>query len=406
MEDVISHERERAFARRAITTADLAKWSGITFESAGRLEDMPVFIPGLTEGESKSLKFRHLAFSDSRSPSEECRRFALSNDGKFLAASFWNSEALVWRLSDGLLVQRLQHQGHTGDVRSLSFSPDNHTLVSGSDDGSAIVWDIRNGRVLLRLEGQGKSVRRVAYAPHGTLIATASTQIGSGNNRSVKIWDTSTGACLHSFSYDEEIETLAFSSDGARLCIELEKHCLLYDIQTYALIATLQHDAGKTLTWSMAHEGDRIATASDGRVAIWSGVTGDKILAIEHPQELSRPVTFSPDGTEVLAGCLADKTAVTFDSRTGQLRHTFQLSDGAYRVAYSPDGEYVVLGDDNDDSGELQIFDAKSGSFLAKLEAEGKLFRVEFVPDSHHLLIDFRYQPLRLCDVQDIMRMR
>ncbi|EKM58879.1 uncharacterized protein PHACADRAFT_248983, partial [Phanerochaete carnosa HHB-10118-sp] len=143
--DVVSHERKRAFTRRTIIAPDLAKWSGITFENAGRMEDMLVFIPGPTEEESIPLKLQYLVFADSRDTSKTCQCFALSNDGKLLAASFWSSDVLVWRLSDGLLVQRLHHQNHKYQVVSLSFSPSNRTLVSGSLNESTVVWDIRSG---------------------------------------------------------------------------------------------------------------------------------------------------------------------------------------------------------------------------------------------------------------------
>ncbi|EKM58914.1 uncharacterized protein PHACADRAFT_86507, partial [Phanerochaete carnosa HHB-10118-sp] len=183
MEDVICNERSRAVARRTITRSDLAKWPYIATNDAGLLDDGHAFI-GTTEAKARSVKLKHLVFAGSHYPSKYLRRYTLSVDGKLLAGSFNASDILVWRLSDGLLVQRLQHRGHTDNVRSLSFSPNNQTLVSGSNDKNAIVWDVRSGHVLLRLEGHSGRVTIVTYAPHGALIVTASEE-----DNSMKIWD-------------------------------------------------------------------------------------------------------------------------------------------------------------------------------------------------------------------------
>lgn len=397
MEDVIGHERERAFARRTITVSDSAKWSGITFEGAGRLEDILVFIPGPTGEEGRPLKLKNLVFADSRDTSKGCYCSALSSDGKLLAASFGTRDVLVWRLFDGLLVQRLQHRGHTGIVNSLSFSTNNRTLVSASDH-DAIVWDTRSGRVLLRLEGHHGLVGAVAYAPNGALIAIAS----NGDN-SVKIWDALTGACLYSFSVGEDIYKLTFSSDSSRLCTELDDSYLLYNMKPYTPIATLRHDSRGVLFGSMSRQGDRIVTVSSSQVNVWSAETGDEIFAVNHPQQLAWPVTFSPDGAEVLVVCRAHNTAVTYDSRTGQLHRIFNLSSLARCAVYSPDGDYVVFGDVGN---ELQVFDATSGTFLAEFEAGGDLRDIQFVPNSNALLMKFKDRPLVLCNIRDIMRMR
>ncbi|EKM54864.1 uncharacterized protein PHACADRAFT_97392 [Phanerochaete carnosa HHB-10118-sp] len=235
---------------------------------------------------------------------------------------FGTGDVLIWRLSDGLLVQRLQRQVHTDAVRSLSFSPNSQAVVSGSEDKSAIVWDIRSGGVLLCLEGHSEPVDTVMYAPHGLFIATASF------DSFIKIWDALTGACLHSFIVSGGITGLVFSSN-----------------------------------FSLSRRGDRIATASGGELKIWSVTTGEELLTINHRRNLFYPVILSLDDAEVLVSCPQDKNVVAYDSRTGQLRRVFALSDQARCAAYSPGGDFIVLGEWG---GELKVFDAKSGDTRCK----------------------------------------
>ncbi|EKM56983.1 uncharacterized protein PHACADRAFT_208150 [Phanerochaete carnosa HHB-10118-sp] len=291
MEDVISHEQALGFTRRVITASDSAEWPDASIDGVGCqcLKDGRVFI-GPSNAETRPLNLQRLAFTDSRNPSHRCHSLALSADGKFLAASF---------------------NSHTESVSALCFSLIDYTLVSGSDDGTVIVWDTRCGHVLLHLV-HGEPVGSIAYAPQNALIAT-----GSATNGSMKVWDASSGACLHSFSVDGKLYMLAFSPHSSCLCVDLGAFCILYDIHTYARTATLQHDVEKWLQSSMSHQGDCIVTGSalniPGPVKIWSTATGEELLTIDHPKKLSRPVAFSPDGAEVVAGCDADTTAVTYD---------------------------------------------------------------------------------------------
>ncbi|EKM57022.1 uncharacterized protein PHACADRAFT_254499, partial [Phanerochaete carnosa HHB-10118-sp] len=253
MEDIISHEQELTFTRRTITAPDLAEWPDAAVDAAGRLEDGSVFTDS-SKAETRSLKSKQIVFADSRDPYRHCLRFALSADGKLLAASFGRSDVLVWRLSDGLLVQLLHCQDHLYQVLGLSFSPVDSNLASGSRDGTATVWDTRHGRILLHLEGNGGPVSSIAYAPNGAVIAT-----GSHKDKSVKIWDASSGACLHSFSANEVVYKLAFSpGDNSCLYAELETSSIIYDIHTCTHTATLQLGAGKMLYSSMSHQGDRV----------------------------------------------------------------------------------------------------------------------------------------------------
>ncbi|EKM56564.1 uncharacterized protein PHACADRAFT_253767 [Phanerochaete carnosa HHB-10118-sp] len=405
MEDVISREQSLTLSRRTLTAADLAEWPDAALDGAGQLEDAHVFT-GSSSAETRPLKLKQFIFTDSRDPSKDCECIGLSADGRLLAASFQSSDVLVWRVSDGLLVQRLHYQGHTDDVRALSFSPIDYTLVSGSLDRTAIVWDARRGRVLLRLEGHRGRVSSIAYAHHGAIIATGS----AGVDRSVKIWDASSGACLHSLRVDEDTYKLAFSPDSSYLCVELKTSCIAYDIRTYASTIMLQQLAGEALFSSMSYQGDRIVTCplSDlEQVKIWNATTGEELLTIDHPMKLSRPVAFSPDGAEMVAACEADMTAVTYDSRTGRLRHVFKLTKPVDSVMYSSDGYYVAFGASG--GSHVELYDAKSGMFLAKFdgrEEAGLILEVQFLSGSHTLITQFERGPLLLCNVQDVLRIR
>ncbi|EKM58803.1 uncharacterized protein PHACADRAFT_112900 [Phanerochaete carnosa HHB-10118-sp] len=398
-DDVESIVVPRTLARSTITPTDLVKWPGITLDGAGLPGARRVFI-GPTETEARSLKLRQLVFADSLNPSASCTRFSLSTDGKLLAACFGSSDILVWRLPDGLPVQRLHPHGHAKDVLSLAFSPDNRSLVSGSGDTTAIVWDIRHGRVFLRLEGHHGAVKRAVYAPHGALIATASQKVAM-------IWNASTGACLHSFDIEGMLYEVAFSLNNPHIYVDQGGPCLIYETQTYTRIAELRHGE-KSCESAESHQGDRIVTASpNGQVKIWSALTGQQLFAIDYPGGLSYPVTFSPDGSEILAACDPDETAVTFDSWTGELRRVYQLAGKLHHASYCPSRDYVALGDG---AGDLRVCDAKSGAFLARFQALNTEINREVWPrflfGGRNLVANFSDGLSLLHDMQDVLRLR
>ncbi|EKM58776.1 uncharacterized protein PHACADRAFT_248866 [Phanerochaete carnosa HHB-10118-sp] len=403
MEDVICHERECDFARRRITASDLAKSPNASLDGAGRLVDWRAFV-GPEEADARPLKSKQLVFTDPQHPDAECICYAVSTHGNLLAASFNSTDIFVWRLPDGLLVQRLHDQGHSENVRSLSFSSNGHTLVSGSDDKTAIVWDVQSGRVLRRLEEHRSGVDNTAYSPANTLIAT------SDLDKFVKIWDASTGACLHSFALSGYASRLIFSPDSSRLCIKVPDSCVIYDMQTYRRIAVLRHDNTDSISFSMTRRGDRIVTGASHRNGVmkWDATTGRDLMTIDDERRPTAPVAFSPDGTEILAGRYTDQMALAYDSRTAQLRHIFWLSHTPSHVAYSPNGDYVVFAGMR---GSLEVYGAKSRTFIGRVEGvrNAEIRGAEFLSDSQTVLLIFTrtsYEPLCLCNIHDLVRMR
>src|SRR6266496_2051449 len=104
------------------------------------------------------------------------------------------------------------YRRHTGNVRSVAWSPDNKRIASGSDDRTIQVWDAANGGHSFTYSGHASTVLAVAWSPDGRRIA-------SGNSDgTVQVWDTSTGNTLLTYrGHTDVVMSVAWSPDGKRI---------------------------------------------------------------------------------------------------------------------------------------------------------------------------------------------
>ncbi|MEM7130268.1 MAG: NB-ARC domain-containing protein [Chloroflexota bacterium] len=104
---------------------------------------------------------------------------------KFVSDTSSDDEA-TWARSPNLHLLR----GHSGPVRSVTFSPDGSQIASGSDDQTVRLWNAHTGQEMRQFQGHTAWVWRVVFNPDGTQLTSCS------NDGTVKIWDAERGMCL------------------------------------------------------------------------------------------------------------------------------------------------------------------------------------------------------------------
>ncbi|GJE93036.1 WD40 repeat domain-containing protein [Phanerochaete sordida] len=431
MEDLVSYQQEQKFMRPAtglaglsdlpqtsrehrpahppITTADLDDWPQITRKSAGTLTDSQIFL-GPTQSKACPVNYKAVVFGDAENMKiTRLRCVSLSPDGTLLAAATGNTIA-VWRVQDGLAVQRLDQGQHTAKIWSVAFSPDGQYVVSAVDDKLPLVcqWNVKTGNVVHRLEGHEEAVRYAAFSPDGAQIATRSRD-------SLRIWDASNGSLLHAITDLDAafgIQTL-FSPDGSRIAArsavsEEDTAVVVLDSRTAARTATLRRKD----IWRMAFapQGDRIAAGcTDGSACVWDAASGTALLELREHTDVVREVAFSPDGGE-LATASSDGTVVTCDARTGKRRFTFRVESVQGRdkeevntVAYSPKNDFIACGADD---GCVRVWNRRTGGFVAVFQGHSdSVWRVLFTPDGWDVLSYGFDHVVRLWSGRDALRL-
>ena len=131
---------------------------------------------------------------------------AFSPDGKRLASVFRNGTMTVWNTDTGKNMYNIR-QGKSLYV-GVWYSPDGKYIATCVGSECATV---RCGRAVKRqvtLHGDGNEITCVAFSPDGKRLVSGSS------SAPMKIWETSTGKELLTFSHARDLRGVAFSPDG------------------------------------------------------------------------------------------------------------------------------------------------------------------------------------------------
>ncbi|KAL4911194.1 hypothetical protein BDW74DRAFT_172659 [Aspergillus multicolor] len=260
----------------------------------------------------------------------------------------------------------------------------------------------------------------IIFSPDGKVLASTS---GS----TVRLWDTSTGECLHllqppsqpeslspvssqgnpcnefgdGWTISDAFSSIAFSSAGDMLASKFENMVLLWDVTTGQCLGTLQ---GHTLPVNqVAFSFDReilASTSSDKTVRLWDPVTRQCLSILEGHAGRVTAVAFSPAPYQpyqpiTLASASIDRTIRIWDALAGRCLHILETNTALIcTLVFSSDGKMLVSACGNKtnivyvevDLSAVQLWNPSTGHCLLTLEGHtGAVTAVAFSPDSNIL---------------------
>jgi WD40 repeat protein len=287
-----------------------------------------------------------------------------------------------------------------GTTYEAIYSPDGNMIVVAGSEG---IWlyDVNNLDAEPRLIADVHEVRfryerlivhevrRVAFSPDGTRIVSAS------NDGSARVWDVTSGEQIAiADGHTEQAYTAAFSPDGTQVVSGSDVGAQVWNAATGAPVAVLTTHRGHLVRATIGTarvssaafnpDGTHIALASGQTVRVWNPVNGEQIALLEGHSASVRRVAFSPDGMYIVSAS-DDSTVRVWDAISGQ--QTAILAGHAAWVnsaAFSPDGSQIVSA-----SGDLtvRIWSATIGEQVAVLTGHtGTVHSAAFSPDGKSII--------------------
>ena len=205
---------------------------------------------------------------------------AFSHDGRQLAATVGAGFVQLWEVSSGKLIDELVGSRVPG---GLSFSPDGRHLAVGASHPQfgdcARVWDLAAREATLPMP-QLSGVAELQFLPRTPLLASISTR-----NRTVQLLQSTTLQAEYGLSFGPTAMACATVSADGQLCATggdgIDRTVRIWDMTSGECLASLVGHEADICNLMFLPDGRTLASASaDGTVRLWDLYSGQESVVL------------------------------------------------------------------------------------------------------------------------------
>uniref|UniRef100_A0A914VXZ9 U5 small nuclear ribonucleoprotein 40 kDa protein n=1 Tax=Plectus sambesii TaxID=2011161 RepID=A0A914VXZ9_9BILA len=192
--------------------------------------------------------------------------------------------------------------GHEGEIYGGKFSPDGTCLASVGFDMRVFLWNVFGEcENFSCIKGHTGAIMEVHFAADSSMLFTAST------DKTVRVWDMETGACVRKFRGHTNFVNSCFparrgpqlvcsgSDDGTVKVWDTRKREAVTTLpNTYQLTAVTFNDTSEQV----------ISGGIDNDLKIWDLRKNDVFLAMRGHSDTVTGLSLSPDGSYVLSNSM------------------------------------------------------------------------------------------------------
>ena len=166
----------------------------------------------------------------------------------------------VWDVHSGCCLHTLE--GHSSWISCVDALQEQRVIVSGSNDKTVKLWKlvdlepIQSSRHMLQPSS-------ILFSPQGLVVSCVTHEI--------KVWDSESGQCLHTFQTPSSSIT-AILSDGRSLLVSgsTDGTINLWDLDKFLFVASLEGHQGEVTCLTCAGKSLLLSGSADGFVKLWS----------------------------------------------------------------------------------------------------------------------------------------
>mmetsp|Transcript_27828 Transcript_27828/g.78692 ORF Transcript_27828/g.78692 Transcript_27828/m.78692 type:complete len:862 (-) Transcript_27828:303-2888(-) len=348
---------------------------------------------------------------------------AMTADGRRAVTASWDRTARLWDLSS----RDKQEYGHRGPVRTVCTREGSNVVASCATDGTGLVWGLRgsNQPSFQPLRPLAPSATALALVSGG-LAGLQPLAVGIGADACLRLWDTSTGECLHESQLDcDSASTAALTPTpfgqqgpgapaGAPLLaagetalatcapgsgtVELWAVTRARSNARAGIVAQLEHeDTVEGLV--LSRDGEVAATLAGGRVRVWEAMAGDLngVLSTDEASEEVASIAISGDGEWIITATKGN-VAIVWGATSQQRHHELILSRQKLAstallgsATFSGATVSVVIAESRlsaataSSSGIVEVWDVASGSLAVQLPHPAPVATLALTPNADYV---------------------
>jgi len=272
-------------------------------------------------------------------------------------------------------------QGHEKSVLSVAISLDSKTIVSSGDNRTIKLWDLSTGKQISTLNGHSDLVNVVVISPDGKTLVSAS------DDNTIKIWNLATRKQIRTLiGHSDSVHALAISADSQTLVTGSDDNTIkIWDLATGEEIRTLTGHRFWVRSLAISPDGVILASGSfDKTIKIWNLTKGYPIRTLEGNSQTVTTVAISPDG-KILASGSRDRTIKLWNLATGkEIRTLAGHGNTVTTVAFSADGKILASGSRDR---TIKLWNIATGEEILTLAAHtNTVTSITFSPDGQNLV--------------------